>query len=69
MWRMSLSITIHEEGGMLKAHTDHSLEVIWMQLQGNIVRNSVGGDERGLNGKNIKTLVCRSHLSMRKYSK
>lgn len=37
---------------MLKAHRDHSPEVIWMQLQGNIVCDSVGGDECGLNGKN-----------------
>lgn len=37
--------------GVLKAHTDHSPEVIWMQSQGNTVRNPVGGDECGLNGK------------------
>lgn len=32
-----MSITQHEGGEMLKAHTDYSSEVIWMQLQGNIV--------------------------------
>lgn len=46
---MRLSITIREGRAMLKAHTDHSLEVIWRQY--NNVRNSVGGDECGLNGK------------------
>lgn len=45
---------------MLKAQTGYSREVVRMQLNGNIVRNSVGGDECGLNGKNITTLVCRS---------
>lgn len=48
---------------MLKAHRDHSPEVIWMQLQSNIVCNSVGGDECGLNGKKYKHLcvgvICR----------
>lgn len=28
---------------MLKAHTDHSPEVIWMQSKGNIVHYSVWG--------------------------
>ena len=63
---------IHEEEeglGVLRAHTDHSPEVMWMQLQGNVVRNSAEGDERGLNGKHNNTCVCRRHLSMRKCSK
>lgn len=34
-------------------------------VHANIVRNSVGGCGCGLNGKNIKTLVCRSYWSMR----
>lgn len=45
---------------MLKAHADRSPEVIWMQLKDSIVGNSVGGDECGLNGKTLKTLVRRS---------
>lgn len=60
MRRMSLNSTMHEAGesaggwggGVLAAHTDHSPEVMLMQLQGNILSNSSGRDECGLNGKN-----------------
>lgn len=64
---MNSSITRHDVGEILKAHTDHSPEVMWMQLlhMPTLYGILLVVMDVALMGKNIETLVCRSYWSMR----